>query len=384
MSTRWLTVAAGVLGVAACEEPEGYRNRPPTVVITSGPVQVFPDDTVRLTWTGSDADGTVTGYLFGLDDSTPQSATESTGVTLAGLAPGRRAFYVRAVDDSGAMSAAAVHPFRVRSLTGVERRGSDTTFEVATWNVQNFPRAGDSTATLVGELMLALDLDVYALQEVEDTLAFLEMLAGLPGYAGLFSDDDYGSFYQKTAVVYKTGAVAVSGVHQLFWGNDSFPRPPLVMRVAATALGRTFDFQLMVMHLKAGMEASDRALRAGACRALKEYFDSELARGGDSDYVAVGDWNDELDDPPGENVFLPLLADSARYRFLTLPMAGNEELASYIPSAALLDHVMVTAGALPEYGTGYTVTLRVDDELPGYEDWVSDHRPVMAVFPVFR
>jgi hypothetical protein len=36
-----------------------------------------------------------------------------------------------------------------------------------------------------------------------------------------------------------------------------------------------------------------------------------------------------------------------------------------------------------EYDSGYTETLRLDEEVDGYDVKISDHRPVMAVFPVF-
>jgi endonuclease/exonuclease/phosphatase family metal-dependent hydrolase len=226
-----------------------------------------------------------------------------------------------------------------------------------------------------------MDLDIYAIQEIADTTAFRSLLAGLPGYDGLYSEDAYaGGDYQKTAVVYRRGTVSVSHVRQLFWGE--VVRPLLEMDAVAAHNGRTFDFRLMVMHLKAGGSGGDREQRLEACRLLKEYIDSELEAGGDSDFVVVGDWNDELDDPPDENVFQEFLDDSLDYRFLTLPLAGNSNYASYI-GGGLIDHLMVTRSALDEYGGGTTATLRLDDVIPNYEAVISDHRPVLAMFQVF-
>lgn len=371
-----------LLTFVGCEHPLVFSNRPPTVVIVAGPGPSVVGDSVRFVWEGRDSDGVVVTYRYGLDDPSPDEMTDSISLSLNGIVPGRHVFYVQAVDDSGACSSTASRAFRIE-VTGVVRPcGSDTTLELATWNMEFFPLRGDTTVDLVRAVIQDLDIDMFAVQEIADTIAFAALLARLPGYDGLYSRDDYGHSYQKTGVVYRTSVCSVSDVSQLFWGNDSFPRPPLMMAVRAAGEGWTFDFRLVVLHLKAGGSLSDRAKRAAACRILKEYLDEQVGRSGEDDWLVVGDWNDLLDDPPSENVFLPLLDDTLRYRFLTLPLAGNARHGSYIPSGGLIDHIMATAGAMAEYSGGYAATLRLDDQLGGYEELVSDHRPVMVVFPV--
>ena len=338
------------------------------------------EDTVRFAWSGADADENLLGYFYGLDDSTPDEWTDIMWVTLRALGLGSHSFYVQAVDDSGARSVVAVRTFERAYQGGVLPRGTDTTLDVATWNIENFPKAGSRTIGALLGLVPQLDLDIYAVQEVEDTMAFRQLVAGLAGYSGLYSADDYGNnSYQKTGVIYRRSVVTVTGVRQLFRGSDSVVRPPLELDVVASVRGRVFDFRLVVMHLKAGSSYSDFAQRRATCRLLKERIDAELSAGGDSDYVIVGDWNDELDDPPEDNAFQLFLDDSTDYRFLTLPLAGNNYHGSYI-GGGLIDHVLVTSAALPEYGPGATATLRLDDEMADYEELVSDHRPVMARF----
>lgn len=363
-------------------EPEG-RNLPPMVVITSAPSGIIPADSVRLAWAGYDEDGVVVGYYYGLDNSVPDVWTTDTMVVLRGLAMGQHEFFVQAVDNAGGRSATASCAFRVEYDSLVMPLGTDTTLEIATWNIENFPKAGDSTVIRVRLLMARLNLDIYAIQEIADTLAFLQLLSGLPGYAGLYSRDDYGSFYQKTGVVYRTGLITVSSVRQLFWNNDSVVRPPLELTVQANKDGKMFDFRLIVLHLKAGSSASDQAKRKATCRLLKSYIDQALRQGPELDFVVAGDWNDLLEDPPQWNIFQDFLNDSANYRFLTLPLAGNTRYGSYIYTGQLIDHIMITADALEEYAGGWTQTLRLDDQVSRYTVVVSDHRPVVAVFPVF-
>ena len=46
--------------------------------------------------------------------------------------------------------------------------------------------------------------------------------------------------------------------------------------------------------------------------------------------------------------------------------------------------VLISQDVLSEYQGGQVKTLRLDEELSNYLSEISDHRPVMATFPVFR
>lgn len=374
----------GLAVVLACAKNLPIGNQGPTVVFTLKPSVITDADSVRFEWQGSDNDGSIIGYYFGLDDSVPKIYTEASGVTLNNLSWGNHLFCLQAVDNSGTRSLVALAPFRIEFPGAIPSLGTDTTLEIVTWNIQNFPKKRDSTLLLLRTLLARLDVDLYCIQEIEDTIAFVNLLRELPGYRGIYSSDDYGSFYQKTGVIYKAGVITVDNVHQIYWNNDSFPRPPLVMTVTASSNGAAFDFRLIVLHLKAGSGREDGVRRAGACRLLKLFIDDQRAQGGEQDFVVAGDWNDELNKPETENVFLPFLEDTLNYRFLTLPLAGNEFYGSVVPSNVLFDHILVTTDALTEYENGKTITVRLDDELVDYRRLISDHRPVMATFPVFK
>ena len=378
-SAACLAVCTLALAAVACDSPALPTNRPPTVVIATGPEGLLEQDSARFSWLGADRDGNLAGYYVALDDSTPDLFVDSTAVTWRALGFGPHTFYVQAVDDSGARSATAARSFDCQFRGGVRARGTDTTFELTTWNIENFPKAGTATLTALRSIIPRLNIDLFAVQEIADTIAFQDLVAGLAGYEGIFSADDYGTFYQKTGVIYRRDLVTVDGVRQLFWRNDSVTRPPLCIQAAASVNGRVFDFELIVIHLKAGGSEADRAERRATCRLLKDYIDALLQGGGDPDVVVAGDWNDNLNDPPSENSFQVFLDDTVNYRFLTAPLVGNSRYSSYI-GGSLIDHVMVTRDALGEYGTGWTETLRLDDEVVGYVDEVSDHRPVMAAF----
>lgn len=382
MSLRFFFAAialAALLTAAGCDSATpANRNRPPTVLITLAPDGVVTGESVRFEWHGTDSDGAVTGYRFGIDDSTPDIATESTGVSLSRLTFGVHSFYVQAVDDSGAFSAVAVRSFSYEHSSIVAPRGTDTTLEIASWNIENMPKSSQTLGYL-RQLIPGLGLDIYAVQEIADTFAFKMLLLHLPEYDGVYSADDYGGSYQKTGLIYRRSTVRVANLRQLFWPSPAFPRPPLLVDVSATIGQRTLAFRLIVLHLKAGSSSSDREKRRAACIEMKNWLDGRLAEA-DSMFVVTGDWNDLLNDLPAENVFLPFLEDSLDYRFLTMPLAGNSSQASYI-GGGLIDHLMVTAAVLRHYTGGWTQTLRLDDEVGDYVSYVSDHRPVMSVFP---
>ncbi len=267
----------------------------------------------------------------------------------------------------------------------VQPRGSDSTFDLVTWNVHEFYsdfRRLDTLAILVSNL----DVDMVAFQEIADTIAFAGLLQRLPGWNGLFAPYDYPGYpYMKTAVIWRTDRASVTYQGQLFVGNQfQFPRPPLHVTATANLGSGVFDFHLIVLHLKAGGTDDDRLRRQAGILMLKAYLDNNIPGDPEQDWIVVGDYNDILDDVQGLNVFWPLLTDSTDYRFLTLPMAGNPYWASF-PSDdpnynSLIDHLLISTYANDEYGGGNTITLRLDDEYSNYANRISDHRPVMGQF----
>jgi hypothetical protein len=264
----------------------------------------------------------------------------------------------------------------------VSPRGTDTTFEVLTWNVHEFPGSGFRTIDTLAVLVNDLDVDMIAFQEIADTVAFRGLLARLPGWAGAYAPYDYPTTpYIKTAVIWRIDRATVNYIEQLFVGYSyQFPRPPIHVYATVNCGGGQFDFHLIDMHLKALSDQESQQRRQAAVLMLKAYLDLNVPSAPDHDWLVVGDWNDELEDPQSENVFWPLLTDSLDYRFLTLPMAGIPYWSSYPSLSSLIDHVMIVSDANYEYANGTTITLRLDDEYTNYSNRISDHRPVMSMF----
>ncbi len=268
----------------------------------------------------------------------------------------------------------------------VSPRGTEETFEIATWNVRDFPRQGQRTIDTLAILIRDLHLDLIAMEEITDTLAFQNLVSQLDGWAGLYSPDNNPLGLLKTGILYRTDQISVISWEPIFWNNwYEFPRPPIRLTIEADLPTGTFSFYLIVMHLKALGDEESVDRRRQAVILLKDYLDDIVPYLPDQDWLVVGDWNDELNDPESNNVFWPLLQDSTNYHFLTLPLAGNPYWASYPSYNSLIDHIMATTDALGEYGeNGETITLRLDDEYNRYSTVISDHRPVMARFTALQ
>ncbi|HEV8322879.1 MAG TPA: endonuclease/exonuclease/phosphatase family protein, partial [Myxococcota bacterium] len=257
---------------------------------------------------------------------------------------------------------------------------SPDTFTLVAWNVEQFPMT-PSTVDAVAALIMQMDADLYGIEEIADTTAFAVLLSRLPGYDGMYAAQ--GDGFTRVGMIWKTARVQV-GDAELLFANDSwaFPRPPLKAVVtAAGPTGGVFDFVFVVVHLKAQPDDESRMRRALAVQALEEYVGTELSLGTEDDFVIAGDWNDALTDAPIDNVFLPFLDSPEAYVFLDLPLEESGTLGTYIPFSSFIDHILVTSGALDEYGpAGMPGIVTLDATFAGYTSIVSDHRPVRAVF----
>ena len=64
--------------------------------------------------------------------------------------------------------------------------GTDATFEVVTWNIERFPKEGQTTVDYVSQIIEAFDVDLIAMQELDDTDMFDQMMDGLVDYVGYY------------------------------------------------------------------------------------------------------------------------------------------------------------------------------------------------------
>ncbi|MCK5034199.1 MAG: endonuclease/exonuclease/phosphatase family protein, partial [Calditrichia bacterium] len=142
----------------------------------------------------------------------------------------------------------------------VQSYGSETTFDIATWNIEHFPIKGPTTISYVAQLIKDMDIDLLGLQEMDEATSFYRLLDSLPDYNGIVSD--YPNDYLKLGIIYKKDIISISNVTQIFT-NDwyAFPRPPIMAYVEVKNENNIkFNFTLFVLHLKAmgGLENEAR------------------------------------------------------------------------------------------------------------------------------
>jgi len=310
-------------------------------------------------------------------------AVISAYASLAALVPGCR---------DGSSTTTATTPTGVGGITADAGRGGSAGAQpdggtpagatLMTWNLETFPLS-PQTGTFVSDTLDSLQPDLVAVQDIAEASAFASFAADLPGYDGLLNDDP-GAFL-RVGLLHRTDRVVISDVETLFPSDwYGFPRPPLKVRAEITPeSGVSFDFVLVVVHLKAQLDSESQDRRRAACDALDGWIRAQLAAGSEQDIVVAGDFNDELTDPPSWNVFGPFLEAPSDYAFLTLPLeqAGGH---TYIPFDSFIDHVLVTSDTLVEYGSGTTEALALEQSSPEYEVAVSDHRPVLVRFGLDR
>jgi endonuclease/exonuclease/phosphatase family metal-dependent hydrolase len=267
--------------------------------------------------------------------------------------------------------------------------GSDSTFEVITWNIEWFPKEGVTTVNYVSNILEALDADLYALQEISDTILFKQMLDSLEDYTGYFQS----SWFAGLAYIYKTDEVTINDIYEIYTTSEywrPFPRSPMVIELS---IGDD-DFIVINNHFKCCGDgildiadpSDEETRRLDASNLLKEYIDENFTN---NKVVILGDLNDNLADSPENNIFQVILNDSLNYDFVDLEIAyGSSTNWSYPTWPSHLDHVCITNELFQDFEEDGSVvwTIKLEDYFEGgwweYETYVSDHRPV--ALKVFR
>ncbi len=269
----------------------------------------------------------------------------------------------------------------------VESEGFADTLEIATWNIENFPLIANNTISKLESIIPQLDIDLYAVQEIADKDKFEYLMNKLEKYDGFLSSHTYSSGdYQKTGIIYKKEMVTIISSESLFTDDTyAFPRPPLKLHLNTYKNGKNFDFYLIIIHLKAFGEQKDVDRRIAAALKLKNYIDEKTNNPNETekDYIIAGDWNDRIDEAPANNAFQTFIDAPNSYKFLTTELTGNPENASYPSLDEIIDHILISKDSFSEYTGGSIKTLRLDDQISSYFSTISDHRPIMAIFPVF-
>ncbi|HJL73701.1 MAG TPA: T9SS type A sorting domain-containing protein [Candidatus Marinimicrobia bacterium] len=261
--------------------------------------------------------------------------------------------------------------------------GTDESFEVMTWNIEWFPKNGQTTIDSVLTIIQSLEIDLYAFQEISDTNLFKQMINDIDDYDYYFRSSWFGGL----AYVFKTNVIEIDTIYEIYTEEQywrPFPRSPMVMEM-------TFgdqEYYIINNHFKCcGNEVMDlsdpwdeETRRYDASNLLKEYIDSYLF---DENVIVLGDLNDILTDSFENNVFQTILDDTQNFQFADYEIANGPSSGwSYPNWPSHIDHIFITNELFDDVQNNNSMiqTIAIDDYIVGgfnvYDDIISDHLPV--------
>ncbi len=263
--------------------------------------------------------------------------------------------------------------------------GTDTTLEITTWNLEHFAKKGDETVAAVVQAIESMDVDIIALQEIQNFTYFRQMRQALEGWDG---DRATSAGYDiNLAFLYRVdGDLEVDSVYEIMVEfRREFPRRPLVLE------GRYNEIPIVVInnHFKCcgngtideEDEWDEETRRRDASLLLDEFIRDNYAG---KHVVVVGDFNDSLTDVPARNVFQNFIDAPDDYRFVDMGIAEGPGSGWSFPGwPSHLDHILV-GGSLFDAFSGKDAAVMVvplhtyfPNGLTGYDPLISDHLPVV-------
>lgn len=266
-------------------------------------------------------------------------------------------------------------------------RGRPVGLDVAQWNVMWLGNTAFGPADehdqnrRVGELIRSANVDLWALTEVSDQAAFDELVARVPGYAGLAATDprvsggtaSYSPQEQRPALLFKTRAVTVRAARLLFADQASTfaGRPPLEAELTVHINRRSLELTVIVLHLKAGPGTDDRARRQRASELVEAHVKTLSG-----EVLVIGDWNDATTRSisGGESPFSNW--HDSGMTWLTRPLE-EQGLASSI-FGSFIDQAIATPALAAKRDASTVTDPRAS--LPDYARSTSDHFPVLHLF----
>ena len=254
--------------------------------------------------------------------------------------------------------------------------------EAVTWNMEQFPKAGDTTVSNISEVMNAIGADIFAVQEIGSIEAFTRLLQSLPQYGYILTQQ---SSYYDQAIIYRKDVLTPLGSLEPFAENDyNFAgRPPLRGDFIWRFGDKEMQITVVNIHLKCCGDGLNR--RKKSVIELHDYL-RQLQDHGMENIIVMGDWNDDVTDVGQEQSFPAFLEDPEHFRFVTADIAAIPDQASYPTWPSFLDHILVSSALFNAFEDGgYVQTLPMKEwfgSWKNYESVVSDHRPVLVRIPI--
>ena len=291
----------------------------------------------------------------------------------------------------------------------------DLTLDVVTWNIEwfgdeantpvyNNPNSDEIQKNKVKAILLDLDADVIAVEEISDDVLFGQMVSEMSGYDYVLSDatsypDSPGG--QKVGFIYRTDVVSVKStramfksVHPFYEGDGSlltdYPespdrfyasgRLPFMMEADVTLNGQTKTMNFVGLHARANGSTNSQSrydMRKYDVEVLKDSLDMYYS---DKNVMILGDYNDDVDVTVADGInttvstYQAYINDTENYYILTA-ILSEQGFRSYAFRENMIDHITVTSELSDNY---VDASARVHYEYfdSEYTSTASDHFPV--------
>ena len=260
--------------------------------------------------------------------------------------------------------------------------GTNDTFDIMTWNIEQFPKNGQTTVNYVSEIIQNLEMDIIAIQEVDNINYFEQMVDGLNMYEGYLESE----WFAGLAYIYNPEVIQINDLYEIYTTSDywsAFPRSPMVMDLNYN------DHRIIVINnhykccgdgiLNMSDSGDEETRRYQANLLLKTYIDQNFSS---ENVILLGDLNDDIAETSQNNVFQMFIEDSQNYLFTDIEIAtGTSANWSFPNWPSHLDHLLITNELFSEFENenSEVKTIKIDDYLSGWSEYdqnISDHRPV--------
>lgn len=301
-----------------------------------------------------------------------------------------------------------------------------STLDIATWNMEFFGATqkdfgpNDEALQLANakKVLMALQADIIAVQEISDENFLAQLISELPGSWALSCSQVYSYYFQpadpnfppqKLCYIYNTDVVNVLEERVMFdefyttlrTTNDTsllpdYPdnvsafwasgRLPYLLKVEATVEGKTEELVLVNVHSisnSGGVKSYYR--RTYDVQVLKDSLDTYY---GNAQLVILGDYNDDVDQPvlrdaPRDVSPYAVFVNSPEY-FVTTKSLSDRGFRSYVTQENVIDHITISSELTAEYIAGSEQVFIPFNLIPNYVNTTSDHMPILTRFELFE
>lgn len=276
--------------------------------------------------------------------------------------------------------------FSSLSWAQVPKIGSDTTLDIANWNIEWF---GDSLNGPTNEntqlnnaisVIKSMDMDIWGLCEISNPGYWQKLQNEFTDYGAVITDYNQT---QKTALLYRRSdfrllySKSILLAYEFEFASGRFP---LEVALEWDRNGTKDTLYCWVIHLKANTGSTTEKQSAYnrrqlAAEVLKKYIDARKSWKG----VVLGDWNDDLDISIFSSKESPFLGwrNDTNYIFPSyrLTQARQKSTASY---SEMIDHQCLTPRLKWHWNRKSSGVMNGDAYIGSYRFNTSDHYPVWS------